>query len=187
MTFKHFLLAAVALATTTTANAAVFNLNYRLADGQTIAAQLEGELLSDGDTVAINSVIGFPSYNGASISTGLADVFSASYVFSEGAADPQAFLTLNGSGQADLWMSNGFAGDSTAFIVVPGQGFDPTPAVNTRGAFGQTAEYFVSANYSLTAANTGAVPEPASWALMIGGFGLIGASARRRRMTAVAA
>lgn len=28
--------------------------------------------------------------------------------------------------------------------------------------------------------NAGAVPEPASWAMMIGGFGLIGATARRR-------
>lgn len=30
------------------------------------------------------------------------------------------------------------------------------------------------------------VPEPASWALMIGGFGLVGAATRRRRMTAIA-
>ncbi len=31
---------------------------------------------------------------------------------------------------------------------------------------------------------TAAVPEPASWALMIAGFGLVGASMRRRRMVA---
>jgi hypothetical protein len=30
---------------------------------------------------------------------------------------------------------------------------------------------------------SGAVPEPASWALMIGGFGLVGATARRRKVT----
>ena len=30
----------------------------------------------------------------------------------------------------------------------------------------------------------GTVPEPASWALMIGGFGLVGASLRRRRAVA---
>ena len=29
---------------------------------------------------------------------------------------------------------------------------------------------------------TGAVPEPAQWALMIGGFGLVGAASRRRRL-----
>ena len=29
----------------------------------------------------------------------------------------------------------------------------------------------------------GSVPEPASWALMIGGFGLVGAAARRQRQT----
>jgi hypothetical protein len=33
----------------------------------------------------------------------------------------------------------------------------------------------------------GAVPEPASWALMIGGFGLVGASMRRRRASFTAA
>jgi len=32
-------------------------------------------------------------------------------------------------------------------------------------------------------ASNGAVPEPASWALMIGGFGMVGASMRRRRAT----
>jgi hypothetical protein len=32
-----------------------------------------------------------------------------------------------------------------------------------------------------------AVPEPASWAMMLGGFGLLGAAARRRRSTAVPA
>jgi hypothetical protein len=32
----------------------------------------------------------------------------------------------------------------------------------------------------------GAVPEPASWALMIAGFGLVGAAMRRRRMAAIA-
>ena len=34
--------------------------------------------------------------------------------------------------------------------------------------------------------NTGAVPEPAAWAMMIGGFGLVGGAARRRRSAAFA-
>jgi hypothetical protein len=38
----------------------------------------------------------------------------------------------------------------------------------------------------LQAAQQAGVPEPASWALMIGGFGLAGASLRRRRAIATA-
>ncbi len=40
---------------------------------------------------------------------------------------------------------------------------------------------------SEAAPSAGAVPEPAAWAMMLGGFGLIGTVARRRRQVAVAA
>ena len=47
------------------------------------------------------------------------------------------------------------------------------------------------ANFSLTLSpgftNTGAVPEPAAWALMLAGFGVVGSMARRTRMRTVAA
>ena len=39
----------------------------------------------------------------------------------------------------------------------------------------------------ITISSVASVPEPASWALMIGGFGLTGAALRRRRATRVAA
>jgi hypothetical protein len=39
------------------------------------------------------------------------------------------------------------------------------------------------ANFRFTASTPAAVPEPASWALMIGGFGLAGAAMRRRPAT----
>lgn len=41
-------------------------------------------------------------------------------------------------------------------------------------------------NYAFIDDGIGAVPEPATWALMIGGFGLVGAAARRRRTAATA-
>jgi hypothetical protein len=48
-------------------------------------------------------------------------------------------------------------------------------ATTTNGRFGANFQYTVQ---------SGAVPEPAAWALMIGGFGLAGAMLRRRRVVA---
>jgi PEP-CTERM motif len=43
------------------------------------------------------------------------------------------------------------------------------------------SEYLGTGSYTLTISSvSGAVPEPASWAMMIGGFGLAGAALRRR-------
>ena len=44
----------------------------------------------------------------------------------------------------------------------------------------------ITANVVKGGVKGGAVPEPATWALMIGGFGLAGAALRRRRATATA-
>jgi hypothetical protein len=49
------------------------------------------------------------------------------------------------------------------------------------------AFYLGTATYRSDLSDFGAVPEPASWALMIGGFALIGAALRRRRSLAAAA
>ncbi|MGL4541630.1 MAG: PEPxxWA-CTERM sorting domain-containing protein, partial [Polymorphobacter sp.] len=63
------------------------------------------------------------------------------------------------------------------------QGF---PSYNSGGAFGGAFEAYSQRDWSLSAA----VPEPASWALMITGFGLVGSAqrlaARRRRVAATA-
>jgi hypothetical protein len=50
---------------------------------------------------------------------------------------------------------------------------------------GITSAFNVAATFAGTATFTSAaIPEPASWTLMIGGFGLLGAAMRRRRMAA---
>lgn len=46
--------------------------------------------------------------------------------------------------------------------------------------------FALSGGYVIIAGGTGAVPEPAAWALMVAGFGLVGV-ASRRRMKAIAA
>lgn len=48
--------------------------------------------------------------------------------------------------------------------------------------FGSSGDAFEFDNLAIAA-----VPEPATWAMMIGGFGLVGAASRRRRLRTVAA
>nr|WP_310522893.1 PEPxxWA-CTERM sorting domain-containing protein [Polymorphobacter sp.] len=49
------------------------------------------------------------------------------------------------------------------------------------------ASYFDNVTFGASGPSVGGVPEPASWAMLIAGFGLTGAAMRRRRMAVVAA
>ena len=95
-----------------------------------------------------------------------------------------SFTTLNasnftGSGATGL----NFSGDSITF----GFAMRSSGAVNMDGSlstFDQTNDLRAD-NFTLTV-NSAAVPEPASWALMIVGFGAVGGLARMRRRLAAA-
>jgi len=66
--------------------------------------------------------------------------------------------------------------------------FDGQP--NFRGGFIDFGGFQRNGNWALDISGVGAagaVPEPATWALMIGGFGMVGFTARRRRIAVVAA
>ena len=80
------------------------------------------------------------------------------------------------------------AGSATAFDatnnVLTSVNFAAFPGVFTLSAAGIRSVTFSGGQYGVdnfTFAATGSVPEPTSWALMIGGFGLTGAALRRRR------
>ena len=80
---------------------------------------------------------------------------------------------------------NGKLASVTSYGLTFGQDIQPGDIDNalndTFGEFNGFVPIFI--HTAFIAAN---VPEPATWALMIGGFGLVGASARRARMTKVA-
>jgi len=97
-----------------------------------------------------------------------ADVFvGANGVHVSAANNPGLF----GTGGAMLWQSGSFT-----FV---GTGHDTIQLAAT--VPGNGGVFFDNVSVS------GAVPEPATWALMIGGFGMAGAMMRRRRMVAVTA
>lgn len=100
-------------------------------------------------------------------------------------------FSLNGNcstvATASLWTWNGssFTGFQLDSLVINLNGFNlqAPQGINDRGqivGFGFDAQGNTR-GYLLTA-----VPEPASWAMLIAGFGLVGAAARRRRMAIAA-
>jgi hypothetical protein len=74
--------------------------------------------------------------------------------------------------------------DSPAFDYATAEGFFTAASSSTTIRFGfyQLPFFFVLDNVSVTSM----VPEPASWALLVTGFGMVGASMRRRKVTVAA-
>jgi hypothetical protein len=88
---------------------------------------------------------------------------------------------LIGSGGACCSFSSGGSfGALTGFVAG-----DNTLSFTVRN-FAQTSGNPSGLRVEFLDSNVNAVPEPATWAMMIGGFGLIGAAARRRTCTAAA-
>lgn len=99
----------------------------------------------------------------------------------------------HGGATSDTTLVTGsiFGGGTLSTTLTVGYGFqtfnfsgwDNLTSV-TFGQLAQHSEYLAFDN--VTYDGSGAVPEPAGWALMIGGFGLAGAALRRRRVVEAA-
>ena len=78
-------------------------------------------------------------------------------------------------------------GDGTAFIGTVGLGLGTVIGINLQAITSDTAFVAVDEPWATqlfsnaVGGGTGTVPEPQSWAMLIAGFGLVGAIARRRR------
>jgi hypothetical protein len=111
---------------------------------------------------------------------------NVSFLFSSGVTDVAfRFISNTGTSLFEAYLGNTLVAsqsfsttvDAAQWYGVTGGGFDRI-VITPPGNNAMLATDFQIAG--------GAVPEPASWAMLIAGFGLVGAMARRRRITLAA-
>ena len=149
-----------------------------------------------GDVVIGGSMVGRPQFVSAMFSFAgvdhafAGDLFNLVGLDAAGAAEgklrglvdgQQEDLTLHANITPFPLLDLGVDFVGTQAPADTGSGFR---ALNTDGNGGVTLGVLFIDRVSLADAHASAAPEPAGWALMIGGFGLAGAALRRRRMAA---
>jgi hypothetical protein len=141
------------------------------------------------DQMLYTSVAGLPP--GSLIKTydilgGLSpDVFISSLAFGrtlQGPFDNPPALITDVATRDFAGVLGGSVGNPLFISITFRQG-DPTINGNFNGLPFQAIS---AGNLQLSVINLGAVPEPSSWAMLIAGFGLVGAAARRRRVATAA-
>lgn len=121
-----------------------------------------------------------------------ADVVSVTYVIDQQASQSFSGTNINPSGS---YKPTSFTSESL-FTPAPsgpyGSSLDGFNGTNPNGAWSLYIDDFASGDFGSLASATlsittsgvaAAVPEPATWTMMIGGFGLVGGAMRRRRAT----
>lgn len=164
---------ALAMIASTSASAAVYNFNF------SGTGLFFGEPLVGSGTLTTNGVSQVSSLNGYTYQTitGITGTFNGSAITG----------LANVTGSNNLFYLTGpffVDGNGLGFSTAAGSAVNLFVTTDTayRVNAGGLSTGFVTASAS---AATAAVPEPATWAMMIGGFGVIGAAARRRRRMTV--
>ncbi len=136
----------------------------------TIAANM------DLPTFGIGEVNALTRYRFLATGNGILDV---AYSFSETGLTMIPGFTL--SGNDGTFLTTDFSQDGGAFslTIVDGVDYDIFTSISLRDSGNVDLALDWAITYDTPVG--GAVPEPATWAMLILGFGLVGASARRRR------
>jgi len=182
---RKFLLASVALCSAVSANAATVVFNFDdLGDQVAVPGNYGGASWSGFTTAANFGGTSAPNIAYTSSAIGLLD-YSAGFTsltFSTGVFAPGTFSVYSGLGGTgtllgSLTITNPPANPNAFFktgVAFAGLG----KSVVVSGGVGQIG-------WDDVTLETGAVPEPATWAMIIVGFGMIGAAARRRPKVSV--
>lgn len=133
----------------------------------------------------MNGALSFSNIVGQTIDQSLANFF----VFNDGHGGTYNFSVdsvLTKTYSANTGVSNSFSLYLLGSTLDALQGYAATPTSLTL-SFNNTggSAYAASATLAVPPAGTGSVPEPISWAMMVGGFGMVGSVMRSNRRAAV--
>lgn len=164
---------ALALIASTSASAEVYTFNF------SGTGLFFGEPLAGSGTLTTSGMSQVSALNGYTYQTitGITGTFNGSQITG----------LANVTGSNNLFYLTGpffVDGNGLGFSTAAGSAVNLFVTTDTRYRLnaGGLSTGFVTASASPA---TGAVPEPATWAMMIGGFAAIGVAARRRRRTTV--
>jgi hypothetical protein len=142
---------------------------YQIETDGTLGALATGNFLSSSGTVnSLSGTATFTNGNFNSTSGGVAYA-TASQLFFD--TTGEGYLTIGAFGSS-------FVGFCLAAGIFANCGLSPNPAVLVAVSYPSDFEITLGSGQILVGST---VPEPASWAMLIAGFGLTGAALRRRR------
>lgn len=173
---KRLLLSAcVAAFLAESANAGSFSFENMTIDGKLITGSFDGTL-SGGLITDLSNIsvfidgVGF-AHNGS--------LFSAHLDPIAGWSSGGAVVSLNGTHSNFIFIDSDFPADAsyTNYYYVIDEGLDGLAITGNNMNTGQYTSNLGPSEFTVRIA---AVPEPVSWALMLGGFGLVGGMMRTR-------
>lgn len=204
MKTSHTVVALAMMLTAGTATQAV-TLTFTDLTGTYTASRLSADMTGDGQFIAYTEAGYILTLNTTNVSTSTSgahinDSSHDSFGWLSGFHNPGAFVTLTkvGGGAFNFltfdyvssWDPLSIAGSNGDTLVRPGDNYQPGAVADF---YNVTSVSFTSANFTyieldnitVTDIGTAAVPEPATWAMMLVGLGMVGAAVRRRQKVAV--
>ena len=111
-----------------------------------------------------------------------------SFIFLEGVSGSidQSSSTFFDATTGETWAAQFFGGDKVVFTAAPGSKISAGDKFFVNVAFTGAVDTSTFSFAGLWTDAAGVVPEPTTWALMLGGFGLAGVALRRRRVALAA-